>query len=113
MLGSIGVAVVVPKIRQSGWVEFVHPMPPTNGWILKAMKAATPFNPGLMPWKLSLSVRLLQTALYRGQSPIGIRAGDVLPAREAVRAGMADLVGGMKDASRLSPHRNPNQKESL
>src|SRR5690606_11204076 len=36
--------------------------------------------------------------------------GDVLPAREAVRAGMADLVGGMKDALSLITTLQPKPK---
>ncbi len=36
--------------------------------------------------------------------------GDVLPAREAVRAGMADLVGGMKDALALISPPQPKPK---
>ena len=64
MLGSIGVAVAVPKTEKAAGSNLSHPTRRINGWILKAMKAAAQSRHGLMHWKPSLSAQSLPTAMF-------------------------------------------------
>ncbi len=111
MLGSIGVAMAVPKNRESGWVEFVSSNAPGKR-----------LDPESNEGRNSIQVRLDAmeaefigaVARFRDVSTDDVLskfgAGDVLPAREAVRSGMADLVGGLKDAlSLISPPQPPTK----
>lgn len=101
-LGSIGVAMAVAKDQDKGWVRFVSSNAP--GKML---------NPESKEGQDSVQRRLDAMeaefvgaiAAHRGISTEKVLSefgrGDVLPAREAVRVGMADMVGGFRDALAL------------
>jgi len=102
MLGSIGVAMAVPKTRETAWVEFVSSNAPK-----KRLDPQTPEGQSSIQARLDAMEDEFVGAVarFRDVSTDEVLSefgqGDVLPAREAVRAGMADLVGGMKDALSL------------
>lgn len=101
-LGSIGVAMAVAKEQDKGWVRFVSSNAP--GKML---------NPESKEGQDSVQRRLdaMESefvgaiATHRGITTEKVLSefgrGDVLPAREAVRVGMADMVGGFRDALAL------------
>jgi len=101
-LGSIGVAMAVAKDQDRGWVQFVSSNAPGKR-----------LNPESKEGQDSVQRRLDamesefvgSIAAHRGISTEKVLSefgrGDVLPAREAVRVGMADMVGGFRDALAL------------
>lgn len=102
VLGSIGVAMAVAKDQDSQWVRFVSSGAPRKN-----------INPASEDGRQSIQKRLDAmeaefvgaVARFRGTSPARVLSefgqGDVLPAREAVQIGMADHLGGFKDALAL------------
>ena len=111
MLGSIGVAMAVPKNRESGWVEFVSSNAPNKRLDPESNEGRTSIQARLDAMEAEF---IGAVARFRDVSPENVLsefgAGDVLPAREAVRSGMADLVGGLKDALALiSPPQPPTK----
>lgn len=111
MLGSIGVAVAVPKIRESGWVEFVSSNAPNKRLDPESSEGRNSIQSRLDAMEaefISAVAENRDVSQDKVLSEFG--AGDVLPAREAVRAGMADLVGGMKDALSLITTLQPKPK---
>lgn len=101
-LGSIGVAMAVAKDQDRGWVRFVSSNAPGKN-----------IDPSTREGQDSIQRRLdameaefvAAVAAHRGISTEKVLQdfgrGDVLPAREAVRVGMADMVGGFRDALTL------------
>jgi len=111
MLGSIGVAMAVPKNRESGWVEFVSSNAPNKRLDPESNEGRTSIQARLDAMEaefIGAVARFRDVSTEDVLSQFG--AGDVLPAREAVRSGMADLVGGLKDALALiSPPQPPTK----
>ncbi|MCK6417928.1 MAG: S49 family peptidase [Alphaproteobacteria bacterium] len=116
-LGSIGVAMAVAKDQDKGWVRFVSSNAPGKK-----------IDPSTREGQDSIQRRLdameaefvAAIAAHRGISQDEVLQdfgrGDVLPAREAVRVGMADMVGGFRDALALlfDPEIQPsNQGETM
>lgn len=116
-LGSIGVAMAVAKDQDRGWVRFVSSNAPGKN-----------IDPSTREGQDSIQRRLdameaefvAAVAAHRGVSEDKVLKdfgrGDVLPAREAVRVGMADMVGGFRDALALvfDPEIQPsNQGETM
>lgn len=116
-LGSIGVAMAVAKDQDKGWVRFVSSNAPGKK-----------IDPSTREGQDSIQRRLdameaefvAAIAAHRGISQDKVLQdfgrGDVLPAREAVRVGMADMVGGFRDALALlfDPEIQPsNQGETM
>ena len=102
MLGSIGVAMAVPKNRDMGWVEFVSSNAPNKRLDPESNEGRTSIQARLDAMEaefIGAVARFRDVSTDDVLSQFG--AGDVLPAREAVRSGMADLVGGLKDALAL------------
>lgn len=101
-LGSIGVAMAVAKDQEKGWVRFVSSNAPGKR-----------LNPESREGQDSIQRRLdameaefvSSIAAHRGINTEKVLSefgqGDVLPAREAMRVGMADVVGGFRDALAL------------
>lgn len=102
VLGSIGVAMAVAKEQDTRWVRFVSSGAPRKN-----------LDPSTEEGRESLQKRLdaMETefigavAQFRNTSTDRVLSefgqGDVLPAREAVKIGMADHLGGFKDALAL------------
>ncbi len=111
MLGSIGVAMAVPKNRESGWVEFVSSNAPGKRLDPESNEGRTSIQARLDAMEaefIGAVARFRDVSTDDVLSKFG--AGDVLPAREAVRSGMADFVGGLKDALALiSPPQPPTK----
>ena len=102
MLGSIGVAVAVPKTRESGWVEFVSSNAPNKRLDPESEQGRNSIQSRLDAMESEfISAVAVNRTVSQEKVLSKFGQGDVLPAREAVRAGMADLVGGMKDALSL------------
>lgn len=110
-LGSIGVSMAVAKDQDRRWVRFVSSNAPNKA-----------LNPDSKEGQDSIQRRLdamedefiSAVAVYRGLSKDRVLKefgqGDVLPAREAVRVGMADIAGGLKDALALIAELQPSKK---
>lgn len=119
MLGSIGVAMAVPKNSQgdkeSGWVEFVSSNAPNKRLDPESNEGRTSIQSRLDAMEsefIGAVARFRNVSAEDVLSKFG--AGDVLPAREAVRVGMADLVGGLKDALALiSPPQPPTKGDGM
>ena len=111
MLGSIGVAMAVPKNRDIGWVEFVSSNAPAKRLDPESNEGRESIQARLDAMEaefIGAVARFRDVSTDDVLSKFG--AGDVLPAREAVRSGMADLVGGLKDALALiSPPQPPTK----
>lgn len=111
MLGSIGVAVAVPKIRESGWVEFVSSNAPNKRLDPESEQGRNSIQSRLDAMETEFISAVAANRAVSGDKVLSeFGQGDVLPAREAVRAGMADLVGGMKDALSLITTLQPKPK---
>jgi len=111
MLGSIGVAVAIPKIRQSGWVEFVSSNAPNKRLDPESEQGRNSIQSRLDAMETEFISAVAANRAVSGDKVLSeFGQGDVLPAREAVRAGMADLVGGMKDALSLITTLQPKPK---
>lgn len=111
MLGSIGVAVAVPKIRDSGWVEFVSSNAPNKRLDPESEQGRNSIQSRLDAMETEFISAVAANRAVSGDKVLSeFGQGDVLPAREAVRAGMADLVGGMKDALSLITTLQPKPK---
>ena len=111
MLGSIGVAVAVPKIRESGWVEFVSSSAPNKRLDPESEQGRNSIQTRLDAMEAEFISAVAANRAVSGDKVLSeFGQGDVLPAREAVRAGMADLVGGMKDALSLITTLQPKPK---
>lgn len=111
MLGSIGVAVAIPKIRQSGWVEFVSSNAPNKRLDPESEQGRNSIQSRLDAMETEFISAIAANRAVSGDKVLSeFGQGDVLPAREAVRAGMADLVGGIKDALSLITTLQPKPK---
>lgn len=111
MLGSIGVAVAVPKTRESGWVEFVSSNAPNKRLDPESEQGRNSIQSRLDAMEAEfIGAVAANRAVSQDKVLSEFGQGDVLPAREAVRAGMADLVGGMKDALSLITTLQPKPK---
>ncbi len=112
--GSIGVAMAVPKSGDSRWVEFVSSNAP-----------AKRLDPESAEGRSSIQTRIdamedefiAAVAEHRGVSTETVLnefgQGDVLPARNAVQVGMADMVGGFKDALALVSHLKHHKRKGV
>lgn len=111
MLGSIGVAVAVPKNRESGWVEFVSSNAPSKRLDPESNEGRNSIQARLDALEAEFVGAVAANRNVSQEKVLSeFGQGDVLPAREAVRAGMADLVGGMKDALSLITTLQPKPK---
>jgi len=102
VLGSIGVAMAVAKDQDSRWVRFV-----SSGAPNKNLDPATEQGRESLQKRLDAMEAEFVGAVARFRNTSTDRVlpefgqGDVLPAREAVKIGMADHLGGFKDALAL------------
>lgn len=102
VLGSIGVAMAVAKDRDSRWVKFVSSGAPYKNLDPLSEKGRESIQKRLDAMEAEF---VGAVARFRNVSPAYVLSefgqGDVLPARDAVRTGMADHLGGFKDALAL------------
>lgn len=102
VLGSIGVAVAVSKDQDSRWVRFVSSGAPRKNLDPSTEEGRDSLQKRLDAMEVEFVGAVAQfrnTSTDRVLSEFG--QGDVLPAREAVKIGMADHLGGFKDALAL------------
>lgn len=110
-LGSIGVAMAVPRDTNSRWVRFVSSGAPDKNLDPSSEKGRESVQRRLDAMEAEF---VGAVARYRDVSPAYVLSefgqGDVLPAREAVRVGMADQLGGLSDALALISTLRQQQK---
>jgi ClpP class serine protease len=101
-LGSIGVAMAVPKEKDSRWVKFVSSNAPR-----KRLDPESAEGQDAIQRRVDAMEREFISAIARFRDvpeetvAQDFGQGDVLPAREAVRLGMADMLGNFSDALAL------------
>lgn len=102
VLGSIGVAMAVAKEQDSRWVRFVSSGAPRKNLDPASEEGRDSVQKRLDAMEaefVGAVARFRNTSTDHVLSEFG--QGDVLPAREAVKIGMADHLGGFKDALAL------------
>ena len=116
-LGSIGVAMAVAKDQDKNWVRFVSSNAPGKMLDPQSREGQDSIQRRLDAMEAEfVSAIAANRGISENKVLKDFGRGDVLPAREAVRVGMADMVGGFRDALALvfDPEIQPsNQGETM